>query len=154
MCAYALKIQDYPYRTLFVSFSLPLHLPLCVCVSVCLCLSVSVSLVLSRSYVGQYTAPIDNLYLDMNGIIHMCTHANDEEFVELDEKEMFRRIFIFTDRMFKLVRPRRWVGGVRFQWVDARSVSFFFFKCVFAFCLFFVKSFVLLRIVQYVFSFV
>lgn len=59
----------------------------------------------------QHTAPIDNLYLDMNGVIHMCTHHNDDEFVELNEKEMFRRIFIFTDRMFKLVRPRRWVGA-------------------------------------------
>ncbi|CAN0147371.1 unnamed protein product [Hapterophycus canaliculatus] len=45
----------------------------------------------------------------MNGVIHMCTHHNDDEFVELNEKEMFRRIFIFTDRMFKLVRPRRLV---------------------------------------------
>eukprot|EP00904_Undaria_pinnatifida_P010881 jgi/Undpi1/6923/HiC_scaffold_21.g09397.m1 len=56
---------------------------------------------------NEHTAPIDNFYLDMNGIIHMCTHANDDEFVELNEKEMFRRIFIFTDRLFKLVRPRR-----------------------------------------------
>lgn len=56
---------------------------------------------------NSHTAPIDNLYLDMNGIIHMCTHANDDEYVELNEKEMFRRIFIFTDRLFKLVRPRR-----------------------------------------------
>ncbi|CAM9601459.1 unnamed protein product [Ectocarpus fasciculatus] len=56
---------------------------------------------------NEHTAPIDNLYLDMNGVIHMCTHHNDDEFIELNEKEMFRRIFIFTDRMFKLVRPRR-----------------------------------------------
>lgn len=61
----------------------------------------------ASSSTNQHTEPIDNLYLDMNGIIHMCTHANDDEFVELNEKEMFRRIFIFTDRLFKLIRPRR-----------------------------------------------
>ncbi|CAN0099371.1 unnamed protein product [Discosporangium mesarthrocarpum] len=56
---------------------------------------------------NEHTAPIDNFYLDMNGIIHMCTHANNDDFVELNEKEMFRRIFIFSDRLYKLVRPTR-----------------------------------------------
>ncbi|CAM9490109.1 unnamed protein product [Chrysoparadoxa australica] len=56
---------------------------------------------------GQTTTPIDNFYLDMNGIIHSCTHGNADTFVELNEKEMYRRMFIYTDRLYKLTRPRR-----------------------------------------------
>mmetsp|Transcript_22963 Transcript_22963/g.29979 ORF Transcript_22963/g.29979 Transcript_22963/m.29979 type:complete len:659 (-) Transcript_22963:392-2368(-) len=56
---------------------------------------------------GLKDRKVDNFYLDMNGIIHMCTHANNDELVMLDEKEMFQRIFIYTDRLFKIVRPKR-----------------------------------------------
>lgn len=53
-------------------------------------------------------AIVDNFYLDMNGIIHPCTHGNvDDEIVVLDEREMFRKIFGYVDRLYKLVRPRR-----------------------------------------------
>ena len=50
---------------------------------------------------------IDNLYLDMNGIIHMCTHANSDEIVIMDEKMMLQRIFTYTDRIYKIVRPKK-----------------------------------------------
>jgi len=50
---------------------------------------------------------IDNLYLDMNGIIHMCTHANSDDIVIMDEKAMMQRIFTYTDRIFKIVKPRK-----------------------------------------------
>lgn len=50
---------------------------------------------------------IDKFYLDMNGIIHACTHSNQKELVPLNEQEMFLRIFAFTDRLYKLVRPRK-----------------------------------------------
>ena len=50
---------------------------------------------------------IDNFYLDMNGIIHTCTHSNNDKLIELDEKAMFQRIFAYTDRLYKLVRPSR-----------------------------------------------
>ncbi|CEL94169.1 unnamed protein product [Vitrella brassicaformis CCMP3155] len=51
---------------------------------------------------------VDTFYLDMNGIIHMCTHANvDADFVEHDEEEMFHRIFAYIDRLYKIIRPRR-----------------------------------------------
>jgi len=50
---------------------------------------------------------IDNLYLDMNGIIHQCTHSNDAELVTTSTKEQLVRIFQFTDKLCKLVRPRR-----------------------------------------------
>ena len=37
----------------------------------------------------------------------MCTHANSDEIVKLDEKAMLQRIFTYTDRIFKIVKPRR-----------------------------------------------
>lgn len=56
---------------------------------------------------GTETAKVDNFYLDMNGIIHMCTHANAEELILLDERKMFQRIFTYTDRLYKIVAPTR-----------------------------------------------
>jgi hypothetical protein len=42
---------------------------------------------------------VDNFYLDMNGIIHPCTHGNNEgEIVILDETAMFKKIFLYVDR--------------------------------------------------------
>ena len=56
---------------------------------------------------NEETAPIDNFYLDMNGIIHMATHNNADAFIAANEEEMFKRIFIYTDRLYKLVAPTR-----------------------------------------------
>ena len=51
---------------------------------------------------------VDNFYLDMNGIIHPCTHGNVEgEIVVLDETAMFKKIFLYVDRLYKLVRPSK-----------------------------------------------
>ena len=42
---------------------------------------------------------VDNFYLDMNGIIHPCTHGNAEgEIIVLDETLMFKKIFFYVDR--------------------------------------------------------
>lgn len=52
--------------------------------------------------------PVDNFYLDMNGIIHPCTHGNNEvDITILDETEMFKKIFGYVDRLYKIVRPRK-----------------------------------------------
>ncbi len=37
----------------------------------------------------------------------MCTHANSEKVIYLDEKAMLQRILTYTDRIFKIVKPRR-----------------------------------------------
>lgn len=50
---------------------------------------------------------VDNFYLDMNGIIHTCTHSNNDKLIALNEKEMFQRIFAYTDRLYKLVKPSK-----------------------------------------------
>jgi hypothetical protein len=42
---------------------------------------------------------VDNFYLDMNGIIHPCTHGNAEgQIIVLDETAMFKKIFLYVDR--------------------------------------------------------
>lgn len=57
---------------------------------------------------AQSIPPIDNFYLDMNGIIHPCTHGNNEdEITLLDETEMFKKIFGYVDRLYKIVKPRK-----------------------------------------------
>jgi len=50
----------------------------------------------------------DNLYLDMNGIIHNCSHPNDEDVhLRIPEKTMFHDIFHYIDFLFKMIKPRK-----------------------------------------------
>ncbi|KAH9927111.1 exoribonuclease 2, partial [Epithele typhae] len=48
----------------------------------------------------------DNLYLDMNGIVHPCTHPEGKPAPETEE-EMMIEIFNYTERVVNMVRPRR-----------------------------------------------
>ncbi|OTB04605.1 hypothetical protein M426DRAFT_38552, partial [Hypoxylon sp. CI-4A] len=48
----------------------------------------------------------DNLYLDMNGIVHPCSHPEDRP-APKDEEEMMLEIFRYTDRVVNMVRPRK-----------------------------------------------
>jgi hypothetical protein len=42
---------------------------------------------------------VNHFYLDMNGIIHPCTHGNaEDEIILLDETVMFQKIFHYVDR--------------------------------------------------------
>ncbi|KAH9259612.1 hypothetical protein BASA81_002034 [Batrachochytrium salamandrivorans] len=48
----------------------------------------------------------DNLYLDMNGIIHPCTHPEDGS-PALTRDQMMLAIAKHIDRLFRLIRPRK-----------------------------------------------
>ncbi|KAK3997076.1 exoribonuclease 2 [Cladorrhinum sp. PSN332] len=48
----------------------------------------------------------DNLYLDMNGIVHPCSHPEDRP-APKDEEEMMIEVFKYTDRVVNMVRPRK-----------------------------------------------
>ncbi|KAJ2907111.1 putative 5 -3 exoribonuclease 2 [Zalerion maritima] len=48
----------------------------------------------------------DNLYLDMNGIVHPCTHPEDRP-APTNEEEMMLEVFRYTDRVVNMARPRK-----------------------------------------------
>lgn len=50
----------------------------------------------------------DNLYIDMNGLIHPCSHPEDRE-PPKTETEMYQNVTKYVDRLFAAVRPRRLV---------------------------------------------
>jgi len=52
---------------------------------------------------------IDNFYLDMNGIIHACTHPQEADTsVSLTLREMMFGMFRYIDRMVtEIVKPKK-----------------------------------------------
>lgn len=49
---------------------------------------------------------VDNLFVDMNGLIHPCAHPEHGEAPKTEE-EMYRRVMAYVDRLVAAVRPRR-----------------------------------------------
>lgn len=59
----------------------------------------------------DYAAPnpngeLDNLYLDMNGIVHPCSHPEDRPAPETED-EMLLAVFEYTNRVLNIARPRK-----------------------------------------------
>ena len=49
---------------------------------------------------------VDNLYLDMNGIIHPCAHPQSGPQPE-SEQEIFDNIYTYTDKIIRIVKPKK-----------------------------------------------
>ncbi|KAI1285345.1 5'-3' exoribonuclease 1 [Halotydeus destructor] len=50
----------------------------------------------------------DNLYLDMNGIIHNCSHPNDDDVhFRISEEQIFQDIFRYIEFLFRMIKPRK-----------------------------------------------
>ncbi|KAL3821828.1 hypothetical protein ACHAXA_003330 [Cyclostephanos tholiformis] len=49
---------------------------------------------------------VDNLYIDMNGIIHPCSHPEVGPHPK-NEQEMYENVCHYVDRLFRAVRPRK-----------------------------------------------
>ncbi|CRG99304.1 exoribonuclease, putative [Plasmodium relictum] len=47
----------------------------------------------------------DNLYLDMNGIIHLCSHSDNSKRAKSNE-EIFLNVFLYVERLFDVIEPR------------------------------------------------
>lgn len=50
---------------------------------------------------------MDNLYLDMNGIIHNCTHANRKDLGGVTEEDMMLKVFTYLEKLVQIVRPQK-----------------------------------------------
>ncbi|KAM6224640.1 5'-3' exoribonuclease 1 isoform 2-T2 [Rhynchocyon petersi] len=50
----------------------------------------------------------DNLYLDMNGIIHQCSHPNDDDVhFRISDDKIFSDIFHYLEVLFRIIKPRK-----------------------------------------------
>ncbi|PRP88161.1 5'-3' exoribonuclease 1 (ISS) [Planoprotostelium fungivorum] len=66
---------------------------------------------INQTITSNTLAPeFDNLYLDMNGIIHNCTHPTSggpEPPEPLTERDMILGIFHYIDKLFQLIKPKK-----------------------------------------------
>lgn len=60
------------------------------------------------------------MYLDMNGIIHNCSHPNDTDVhFRITEEQIFKDIFHYLETLFNMIKPQR----LFFLAVDGVAVS-------------------------------
>ncbi|CCF57300.1 hypothetical protein KAFR_0C03080 [Kazachstania africana CBS 2517] len=63
---------------------------------------------ISQLIEGAQIPEFDNLYLDMNSILHTCTHGNDDDVTKrMTEEEVFAKIFTYIDHLFHTIKPKK-----------------------------------------------
>ncbi|XP_063077611.1 5'-3' exoribonuclease 1-like isoform X2 [Engraulis encrasicolus] len=63
---------------------------------------------LSQAVKEHQIPEFDNLYLDMNGIIHHCSHPNDEDVhFRITQEKIFRDISHYIEVLFRIIKPRK-----------------------------------------------
>lgn len=63
---------------------------------------------LSRTVKDNEVPEFDNLYLDMNGIIHNCSHPNDEDpNFRITEEQIFKDVTKYIENLFRIIRPQK-----------------------------------------------
>ncbi|VDM60999.1 unnamed protein product [Angiostrongylus costaricensis] len=63
---------------------------------------------LSEVIVDSEIPEFDNLYLDMNGIIHHCSHPDDSDvMLRIPQEQIFADIFAYVDTLFNIIRPKK-----------------------------------------------
>ena len=63
---------------------------------------------LQQEIAGSQIPKIDNLYLDMNGVIHNCSHgAGTDVNTRMSEDEMMSKVFAYLDHLFRMTRPNK-----------------------------------------------
>ncbi|KAI0688565.1 XRN 5'-3' exonuclease N-terminus-domain-containing protein [Cytidiella melzeri] len=65
-----------------------------------------ISIPINIAHPNPNEVEFDNLYLDMNGIVHPCTHPEGKPAPETEE-EMMVEIFSYTERVVNMIRPRK-----------------------------------------------
>lgn len=64
----------------------------------------AISMLIAESRIPEF----DNLYLDMNGIIHNCTHKDsDSATFRMTEEQMFIAIFNYIEHLFGKIKPKK-----------------------------------------------
>ncbi|KAJ5735837.1 uncharacterized protein N7483_000962 [Penicillium malachiteum] len=64
----------------------------------------AISMLIKESRIPEF----DSLYLDMNGIIHNCTHSDsDSPTFRMSEEQMFIAIFNYIEHLFGKIKPQK-----------------------------------------------
>ena len=63
----------------------------------------AISLLIAENRIPEF----DCLYLDMNGIIHNCTHADNDAMFRMSEEEQFIAIFNYIEHLFGKIKPKQ-----------------------------------------------
>jgi len=62
---------------------------------------------INENIAAEQIPDFDNLYLDMNGIIHNCSHNNTGGLCVKEESDVFVEAFKYITRLFNIIRPKK-----------------------------------------------